>query len=159
MGLFGPSKSELEARIEDLANKADMAKSEAKLAEDKADRAHKRADRAERRATEKAEDAAQIAHALSEIHTADVGSLGDKRDEIEILDEPAIVWKATQNHIVKLLLPEGTTVVILHSAVTPTRSVQTRPSSSRSTGSRNGSVTSPKSSGGSDLSVETISKL
>lgn len=111
MGLFGPSKSELEDRIEALENELESARSTANNAKQNAERAHRRARKAEERATEKAEMAAEIAHSLSDLHTPEAGDLDDKSGVVEKLDEPKIVWKATRQHIAKLLLPEGTTVV------------------------------------------------
>lgn len=41
----------------------------------------------------------------------DIPELEDKEDVVETLDEPRIAWKGTRDQIVKLLIPEGASVV------------------------------------------------
>lgn len=111
MGFFGPSKAELEERINDLEDRLADAEDEAESAKRRAGTANDKATEAQRKATEEAEKAAEIAHALNELHVGEVAPLKDKKDVVETLDSPRIAWKATENQIAKLLIPEGATVV------------------------------------------------
>jgi len=112
MGLiFGGSTKENAEKIESLKSDIASAEDRARRAEDKARRAHMRAENAEQRAVSKAEDAATIAHALNSLHTGSVAELEDKDGVVETVDDPRIAWKATDNQVVKLLIPEGATVV------------------------------------------------
>lgn len=96
MGLLGPSKSELEARIDEL--------------EGRCDELHTRVKRTEKAADRAGECANQIQRSLEGI-VDQYKTVEDKNDVVETLDTPKVAWKATQNYIVKLLIPEGATVV------------------------------------------------
>jgi len=112
MGLiFGGSTTENREEIEELKSRVEDAESRADDAERRARRAQDRAAAAEDRAISEAENAAKIAHALNELHTEGVAALEDKDGVVEELDSPRIAWKATNEQIVKLLIPEGSTVV------------------------------------------------
>lgn len=110
MGLFGPSKSELADRIDELENKLDEARDEADTAHARADIAYDRAGEAKKEAKQNAQTAAEIAHALHGMAT-NLPQVESLNDEVETLDEPHIAYKATENYIVELVLPAGTTVV------------------------------------------------
>lgn len=112
MGLiFGGSTTENREEIEELKSRVEDAEGRVRDAESRARRAHDRAAAAEERAINEAENAAKIAHALNALHAGSVAELEDKDGVVETLDEPRIAWKSTEDHIVKLLLPEGATVV------------------------------------------------
>lgn len=111
MGLFGPSKAELEQRIDELESHIDTVEERALQAENEASAANRKVDDYRCQLNEKAENAATIAHALNELHVGEVEELENKSGTVEVLDEPRIAWKATSNHVLKLLLPEGTKVV------------------------------------------------
>jgi hypothetical protein len=126
MGLFGPSKTDLEERINELEDKLEDAEDRARDAERQAERAYDRAGKAmgnakeaARRAREAKDDAKENAHTAFELARAldGVDASGAKpfrrkrEDEVAELDKARIAWKATRNHIAKLLLPEDTTVV------------------------------------------------
>lgn len=125
MGLFGPSKTELEDRIAELEDALDEKdrrvndlSTRVKEAERTANRANREALAAQqdaRDAREEAEEYARsaldLARVIDQHDEAGAEPLPEKEDAVETLDTPSIVWKATRNHIVKLLLPEDTTVV------------------------------------------------
>jgi hypothetical protein len=111
MGLFGPSKSELQQRIDELESHIEAVEDRAMRAENEADAAYRKVDDYAQRIEEKAENAVTIAHALNELHVGEVEELEDKNGTVEVLDEPRIAWKATSKHVLKLLLPEGAKVV------------------------------------------------
>jgi len=108
MGLFGPSKSELADRIEELEATVEEQKQQM---QDEILSLKERVDRKEDEARSQAENAAQIAHAVGRIHTNNFKEVQDKDGVVETLDEPRLAWKATNNNVVKLLIPEGARVV------------------------------------------------
>lgn len=96
MGIFGPSKAELEGRINDLESQLEDANEDRRELRDGVKDAVK--------------TARQASRAVRGI-TDSIETVEDKSMLVETLDEPRIGWKATKNHIVKLYLPKGTRVV------------------------------------------------
>lgn len=102
--LFGGNSAKNADRIEELEERLDEARS-------RADNAMARARSAEDWAEDYAETAVTIAQAAQENALGDLDTVNSKTNTVETLDEPKIAWKATQNFVVKLLLPEGAQVV------------------------------------------------
>lgn len=118
MGLFSPSKSKLANRIEELRTRVDRVKYDAERAEREASKAAQRAWDAERNAEiaeqtveEYASAAAALAKVAQDQAIGDIDTIPDREHTIQTLDEPHLAWKATENYVVRLLLPEGTVVV------------------------------------------------
>lgn len=112
MGLFGPSKSELMDRIEELERDLEH---ERERVDDVEDRAQS-ADIDSANAIERIQDTEQRLDAAFDLiqtleRISEIPNVRNKNCIIETLDEPRIGWKSTQNRIVKLLIPEGATVV------------------------------------------------
>lgn len=125
MGLiFGGSTTQNEQRIEELEQmvkdqkstisrlerREDTARGMARNANTRAAEAQRTADKAKKAAEENARAAFHLAVAYEQ-YDDDLNAVTNKSEEVETLEEPRVAWKATRNYIVKLLIPEGATVV------------------------------------------------
>lgn len=113
MGLFGPSKSELEDRIDTLERKVRIAEDTAREAKDDARKAKHDAKRAAQTAEDLVSGMVHTFETLSE-NGHQFNTVSKAFGCVEELDEPAIAWKATANYIAKLYIPDGATVVHTH---------------------------------------------
>lgn len=98
--IFGQNTNELEERIEELESRLDQARAERDAAREEIDRLQREANGAK-----------AIAESAVERQVEHAEPLNDLTGTIETLDQDRIAWKATRNHIVKLLIPQGARVV------------------------------------------------